>query len=161
DPLHPTVTENANTQPAKELLVGQTATWTYLVTNTGNAPVQITGITDDNGTPTVGTDDFIPVYVSGDTNGNGLLDVGEVWLYRATTVVHYGPYLNAASVGAKQPTTGQTASATDVAGYYGLTTGQGLTPGYWKNHTGPGQWPAPFDPNQLVSTVFSPIPTID
>src|SRR5262249_19150148 len=72
-----------------------------------------------------------------------------------------GPYLNTASAGAKQPTTGQTASATDVAGYYGLTTGQGLTPGYWKNHAGPGQWPVPFDPNQLVSTVFGPIPTID
>ncbi len=49
DPLHPTTIEDANTQPAKELLVGTTAVWTYLVTNTGNAAVTITSLTDDNG----------------------------------------------------------------------------------------------------------------
>src|SRR5262249_56917794 len=82
DPLHPTTTEDANTQPAKELLVGQTAVWTYLVTNTGNATVQITGILDDNGTPTVGTGACITVYVSRATNGNGLLHPDDGCLLR-------------------------------------------------------------------------------
>jgi len=39
-------------------------------------------VTDDNGTPADPTDDFQPEYVSGD-DGNGLLELAEVWLYAA------------------------------------------------------------------------------
>jgi hypothetical protein len=176
NPLAPSTTEDANTQPAKELLVGTTAVWTYLVTNTGNAPVNVTTLVDNNGTAANSADDLTlanklitavmqtgtyGAFVVGDTNHNGLLDVGETWLYTASTTVQSGPYQNTATVLVTQPTTKQTASASDVAGYYGENTAQGLTPGYWKNHTGVGQWPVPFLPTQLVSTVFGPIPAVD
>ena len=31
----------------------------------------------------------------------------------------------------------------------------GCTPGFWKNH--PGDWPAPYSPNQTLASVFGPI----
>ena len=173
DPWHPTSIEDANTQPARELLVGTTAVWTYLVTNTGNAPVTMTSIVDNNGTPTNPADDFVPqpvtvvwnggTYNAGDTNHNGLLDVGETWLFRATSTVMAGAYQNTAVATVQQPTTLQTATGSDVAGYYGELTGSGLTPGFWKNH--PQAWPTTtdgsyvFDPNQLLSSVFGPFPS--
>lgn len=169
DPWRPTSIEDANTQPGKELLVGTTATWTYLLTNTGNAAVTVSSVRDDNGTPTNLADDFTPAqvtvslrgvsYNAGDTNHNSLLDVGESWLFSATTTVRAGAYRNTATTGATQPMTGQTAMASDVAGYYGNTRGEGLTPGYWKNHL--SSWPAwsdgtpVFSPTQLVRTVFT------
>jgi hypothetical protein len=156
DPWHPTTVEDANTQPAKELLVGTTAVWTYLVTNTGNAPVRVTMITDDNGTPGEASDDLTASYVAGDANGNGLLDVGETWLYQASTTVQAGPYLNTVQVSASEPVTQQSATGSDVAGYYGDTAAEGLTPGYWKNHT--DAWPAGFSPDQLVGQFFGPLP---
>jgi hypothetical protein len=39
-------------------------------------------VTDDNGTPADGSDDWLPAYVSGD-DGDGFLEPGEVWLYEA------------------------------------------------------------------------------
>jgi hypothetical protein len=170
DPFHPTTIEDANTQPAKELLVGQTAVWTYLVTNTGNCPVSVTSLVDDNGGGTATP--FAPAgvmvtfnglqYNVGDKNHNGLLDVGEAWLYRATTTVLAGAYKNTATVLVTQPTTKQTATAHDVAGYYGEATGQGLTIGYWKNHA--TSWPVNadgsfvFSPNLPVTAIFGPLP---
>lgn len=32
--------------------------------------------------------------------------------------------------------------------------GQGCSPGYWKNHTEAGDWPAPYTPSTLFSAVF-------
>ena len=175
DPMHPTLAEDANSQPAKELLIGTTATWTYLVTNTGNAPVAYTSLRDDNGTPGNTADDFTPSAVTalfggvsynvGDLNHNGLVDVGESWLYRATTNVRAGPYQNSAVAVVTQPTTLETATAGDVAGYFGNASGEGLTPGYWKNH--PTAWPVwsngvpVFDINQPTGTVFTAATGVD
>lgn len=38
-------------------------------------------VSDDNGTPANTADDFKPVYVSGDTNSDGYLDLGEIWVF--------------------------------------------------------------------------------
>ena len=40
-------------------------------------------VVDDNGTPANTADDFLPVFSGGDTNSNGLLDVGETWTFMA------------------------------------------------------------------------------
>jgi hypothetical protein len=42
-------------------------------------------VTDDNGTPAESADDFQPAYVSGD-DGDGVLELGEVWRYAADNV---------------------------------------------------------------------------
>ena len=54
-------------------------------------------------------DDFTPTYLSGDTDGDGLLDVGETWLYRATGMAVAGPYRNVATVIGRLAATGQEA----------------------------------------------------
>ncbi|MCA9246453.1 MAG: VCBS repeat-containing protein [Planctomycetales bacterium] len=80
------------------LAAGSTATFTYVVTNTGNSPLSGVSVIDDNGTPGDSMDDFSPMFVSGDTNNDGLLDVGETWIYAATRTVTAGQYTNNAKV---------------------------------------------------------------
>lgn len=57
---------------------GQTITYSYAVTDAGPASVVPTIKDDKTGTPT---------YVGGDTNGDGLLNPGETWLYQANYTV--------------------------------------------------------------------------
>lgn len=40
-------------------------------------------VVDDNGTPTDGRDDWTPLYVSGDSNNDGILQPAEIWVYEA------------------------------------------------------------------------------
>jgi Bacterial Ig domain/RTX calcium-binding nonapeptide repeat (4 copies) len=82
------------TAPGQPLPVGTPVIWTYEVTDQGDAPVKVTSIRDDAGTPNNPADDFtaVPVlqvgtnYNIGDTNRNGLLDPGEVWNYTSAGV---------------------------------------------------------------------------
>ncbi len=99
--------------------VGTPIYWTYEVTNvsqnptqTVNAALAITSLLDDNGTPSNPADDFRPVYLRGDTNGNGLLDIGEVWVFTsqavagATSTAPDGTLANTATVQARCVSTG-------------------------------------------------------
>jgi hypothetical protein len=75
--------------------VGTNVTWTYQVFNDGIAPLNVTGITDDFGTPSNTADDFIPAPVLsngfnvGDTNQNNRLETTEVWRYTSAGVRSY------------------------------------------------------------------------
>ena len=62
-------------------------TYSYTLTNTGNAAIGGIVLTDDNGTPGNTSDDFSPSFVGGDTDGNSALDVGETWTYSRTKAV--------------------------------------------------------------------------
>ncbi|MEN8239051.1 MAG: SdrD B-like domain-containing protein, partial [Actinomycetota bacterium] len=59
-------------------------------TNTGNTPIADIVVTDDQG--------VTPVYQSGDTNGDDLLDQGETWIYEATGIAVVGQYANVGTV---------------------------------------------------------------
>src|SRR6476646_4392903 len=64
-----------------------TIAYTYTVTNQGNAAIAGVVVTDDNLTPGTPGDDFNPGFTGGDTDGDGLLDVGETWTYTASHTV--------------------------------------------------------------------------
>ena len=99
----------AQTGNGPELAPATPIYWTYLVTNptvgsteTPLVPLQITRIRDDSGTAAAAGDDFTPRYVSGDTDGDGLLDQGETWVFTSQGVVAYnvrpGLYINTVTV---------------------------------------------------------------
>ena len=115
----------------------QPVTYTYTVTNTGNAPATNVSLMDDNGTPGFTADDFHPTPVTttfnsqtynvGDANHNGLLDPGETWKYTATVIppvmeseVINGTDVPVGTLSVTQPTTGQ------YAGDYVVTFNQSL-----------------------------------
>ena len=89
--------DDANTGPGPNLRVGATATFTYIVTNTGNTQLSTVSVRDDNGTTGNTADDFNATFVSGDTDGDGRLDVNETWNYQATRAVTRGLYSNIAT----------------------------------------------------------------
>lgn len=110
---------DADVAPGPSLFVGQTVTWTYAVSNTGNVALTNIVVTDDNGTATNPADDFSPTYVGGDSNGNGQLDTNETWTFTASRPVLEGAYRNEATVTARGPRQELT-SATDPSNYLGL-----------------------------------------
>jgi uncharacterized repeat protein (TIGR01451 family) len=58
---------------------GDTVTYTYTVTNTGDDPLSSMGVSDDKCSPVR--------FVEGDNNDNYLFDPGEIWTYTCSTVL--------------------------------------------------------------------------
>jgi len=142
-----------------EVLAGSAIVWSYVVANTGNVDLQFDmafGLVDDNGTADL-SDDFNPVYLSGDTNGDGLLSVGESWDFEFHGKAVYGDYANMATATAYFGDVEVT--ATDGSSYFGTfeQAMAGHTQGFWGNR--PGTWDgstannASFD--KFVGTVLS------
>jgi uncharacterized repeat protein (TIGR01451 family) len=80
--------------PGAYIEAGNLVVFTYVVTNPTGVPLANVVVTDDNQTPGDPLDDFNPSYVSGDTDGDGLLDQGENWLYVASTPAVVGQFTN-------------------------------------------------------------------
>jgi len=69
-----------------EIAPGDTVTWTYLVTNTGDVALDFDQVVvvDDHGTPGDAGDDFAPEFVESSDAGDDLvLSPGETWEYSA------------------------------------------------------------------------------
>ena len=109
------------------------------VQNTGNIDLTNVVITDVNttaGTPGAsitlfsgGSLQFAGATMSGDTNSDGELDVGETWTINYTQGFDLGQHINTAYV-----TDLQGATDNDAAHYYGIQEGPGVrTPGFWSN----------------------------
>jgi hypothetical protein len=167
DPSNPSAIEDANAAPGPAFVNGTAVVWTYQVINTGNVPLSITSVSDNNGTPNTSSDDFAPLYVSGD-NGNDLLDPGEVWLFSSqgvrTYTVKTGQYSNLGSVHATVASTGQKVTASNLNYHWGQRKGEGLTPGFWKNNAdnyNAVAWPRDasgtliYSPDQTFGSVFN------
>jgi hypothetical protein len=108
---------DADSPTGPVLAAGGSAAFTYVVTNTGNVPLSGVGVSDNNGTPGLPGDDFVPAFSGGDANSNNLLDVGETWIYTANRTVVAGQYSNTGSVAAVGNATN--VSDTDAANYFG------------------------------------------
>ncbi|MEL6564651.1 MAG: hypothetical protein AAFQ59_09425 [Pseudomonadota bacterium] len=113
--------EVTKTADIASLVPGSVIDYTLRVENTGNVTLNVTGISDtmtriNTGAPTFLTTPF--TLAAGDANGDGLLDVDEVWEYAATYEItqsdlNAGGVQNTASVTASGPT--GTGSVTDVS----------------------------------------------
>ena len=87
---------DADNPTGPELQLGDDVTWTYVVTNTGDVPLENVVVTDDK----LG----IIANIVDQGNGDAILDIDEVWTYEATGTAECGQYVNVA----------------DVVGYYGV-----------------------------------------
>jgi hypothetical protein len=66
---------------------GEPVTYTYKVSNTGSQALTNVLVKDDNGTPTIASDDFLPTRLADEIgNNDNVLDPGEVWAYSATVI---------------------------------------------------------------------------
>lgn len=109
--------QDADSPTGPILAPGDTATFTYTLTNPGNVPLTGVVVSDDNGTPGNPGDDFAPSFTSGDTNGNSQLDVGETWIYTALRTVIAGQFTGSGSVEAAGGL--QNVADADAANYFG------------------------------------------
>ena len=81
---------DADTPTGPDVIVGGNVTWEYVVTNTGNVPLDNVNVVDSEGVPVT--------FIGGDTNFDGFLDVGETWIYQANGTAVDGQYFNQGSV---------------------------------------------------------------
>ena len=132
---------DADVPPGPEILVGDPVTWTYLVHNTGQAPLHGVLVLDDQG-----------VAVSCPATE---LAAGASMTCTAQGIAQLGQYANLGTALARGPCDTAT-SDSDPSHYSGRPAegDQGCSPGYWKNHV--GAWaPTSYDPNQMVASVFA------
>ena len=143
--------ENNDADDSGDISVGDELTFAIEVTNDGN--VTLDNVTVDDVIVREGDDESIPVVPVlddqgtldpaddrnvGDTNLNGLLDVGETWLYEATYTVTDADsfegqvFIQNVAVATATTPAGEVVKAADGLV---LASGQGVgSPGYWKNH---------------------------
>ena len=107
--------EDADDPTGPVVSVGSTVTWTYIVSNTGNVALSNVVVTDNIAGVT-------PLYLSGDSNSNGKLDVGEIWLYRTTGIAVAGQYANIGTVKGDSPD-GKKPTNDDPSHYFGAQPG--------------------------------------
>jgi PKD repeat protein/sugar lactone lactonase YvrE len=100
--------EDANTTPGPNIAVGNTVSWNYTVTNTGNVALTNVVVTDDRG-----------VSVSAPKT---TLAVGETWNATASGTAVAGQYTNNGTVSGTPPV-GSAITATDSSHYYGVSSG--------------------------------------
>jgi uncharacterized repeat protein (TIGR01451 family) len=108
--------QDANSPPGPQVPAGSAVTFTYVVTNIGTVPLANVVVTDDR----LGT---IPSF-TGDTNGNGLLDLTETWTYTATVTALAGQQTNVGTVtGNDVNPPGTQVTDSDPANYFGVPSG--------------------------------------
>ena len=117
------VTNGADRQ---DILVDTPITWTYTVTNTGNVPLDDVAV-DDNMRSAAND----PAYVSGDTNGDGLLGLTETWIFRAEGVASAGAHNNTGTVTGRTPSDAggsvSIVSDSDDSSYFGADPQIGIS----------------------------------
>ncbi|MDX1613196.1 MAG: hypothetical protein R3300_02735, partial [Candidatus Promineifilaceae bacterium] len=94
--------------------VGDSVTWTYVVSNTGNVTLTQITVTDDNGTPANTADDFVV-----DCPAGVVLGEGEALVCEAIGTAEAGPYANLATVEAQPEGELAPISDSDPSHYFG------------------------------------------
>jgi uncharacterized repeat protein (TIGR01451 family) len=110
--------EDADVAPGAQIAEGDPVTWTYVLTNTGDAPIADVTLVDDKGE--------VPVFLGGDTNGDTLLDPDEIWTFEAKGIASEGQYTNLATATGVDPE-GGTVTDEDPSNYNGVPPGLPVT----------------------------------
>ncbi len=104
------IDKSTNGEDGLDIPAGSEIVWRYVVTNIGNVTLSDITVLDDQG--------VVPVYVSGDSDQDHLLDLEETWTYEAIGQAQAGDYLNTGTVTGQSPL-GDPASAQDDSHYFG------------------------------------------
>src|SRR6185369_13510564 len=107
--------QDADSPTGPHVAAGSTVTFTYVVTDTSNVPLANVVLTDDKLGPITS--------FTGDTNGNGLLDLTETWTYTQTATALAGQQTNVATVTAQNSNNGTTVTDNNPANYFGDAAG--------------------------------------
>jgi len=107
---------DADVPTGPSITVGDAVTWTYIVTNPGDVPLSNIEVTDN----IEGVD---PQYVSGDENEDGILQVGEEWIFEAEGIAEEGQYANIGTVEGTSPDD-ETVTDEDPSHYIGILPDQ-------------------------------------
>ena len=97
------------------ILSGESISWQYTVTNTGNVALSGVVVTDNQA-------GVMPIYQSGDINNNSLLDLTETWIYTAAGTTIIGNYSNTGTAKGSFTDSAQqtsTVMASDQSLYFG------------------------------------------
>ena len=98
------------------VLSGEQIQWVYTVTNPGNVPLSGVTVVDS-------ISGVVPAYVSGDSNSDGKLQIGESWVFQAIGTSILGAYSNiGTATGAYKSPSGKVYSSTasDASNYVGV-----------------------------------------
>jgi uncharacterized repeat protein (TIGR01451 family) len=101
-------------------IAGDPITWRYTITNVGNVALSNVSVTDNK--PGVS-----PTYVSGDTDADGKLDLGETWIFEATGTAIEQSYSNVGTTsGTYTDSNGHSRAdtETDASSYFGIRRNQ-------------------------------------
>src|SRR6185295_13777292 len=107
----PTTSATFRRSTSSSSSTGSTVTFTYVVTNTGNVPLANVAVTDDKLGPITS--------FTGDSNGNGLLDLTETWIYVANAAALAGQQTNTGTVTARDAGASTTVADNNPANYFG------------------------------------------
>jgi hypothetical protein len=132
--------DDADVAPGPYVAAGGDVTWTYVVTNTGDADLDPVIVLDDNGTSGNMSDDFSPTYTGGD-DGDGILNPSEVWYYSHNGTAAGGQYANNATA-TGTPAVGGPVFDSDPSHYFGSNVGIDI-----EKHTNDVDADAPTGPN--------------
>ncbi|MCT7959213.1 hypothetical protein NG791_00725 [Laspinema sp. D1] len=147
------VTDNGAVQGDGLLIQEKSAIdWIYTVTNTGNVGLSSVVVTDnDSGVTPIAVDQDGHPGIDGDLNSDGILDIGETWVYKASGTAIKGAYENTGTVTASfTDELGNIANPTDSddSSYHGVPIAGARTPGFWKN------WKQAWDGNASNDHTF-------